>query len=324
MDNGQADTGPDTIEDLAQFLADNPEADADDSADEEKRAKPSEESDEDNSEETPEDASADEDEEPSEDAEKQPSTLKFKVPVKGDDGTETTVEVDQKELIAGYQRHADYTRKTMELADKEREAFSVVTAKIEEGRNHYLQQAQVAQAAVMQLAGLRSPQEMAALAQSDPALWVQEQQREVAVRGVIAQLQQNMQQEQRQSEMQRQQALQQQFHKAWGVLGKEGIDKPKLAKIYETVSSKYGIEAEKLANVYDPALVLLMRDAAAYQGLKDKKAEVVKKAQDAPRLPAARQNVPKNELRNKALNQRFASGKAKLGDLAAWIESNNL
>jgi hypothetical protein len=65
-----------------------------------------------------------------------------------------------------------------------------------------------------------------------------------------------------------------------------------------------------------------MRDAAAYQELKAKKAEVVKKAQDAPRLPAQRQSVPKNEQVNKRLDAKFASGKAKLSDLAAYIANN--
>jgi hypothetical protein len=75
--------------------------------------------------------------------------------------------------------------------------------------------------------------------------------------------------------------------------------------------------------VTDPALVLLMRDAVAYQGLKDKKAEVTAKAKDAPKLPQ-RQSVPKNEQVNQKLERRFSSGKAKLNDLAAFIANNNL
>jgi len=201
MQNGQADTSPETLDDLASFLVDNPEAD-------EKEDKPNaEESDEDNSDsETDEDAPADDedDESESEDAEKQTSDLKFKVPVKGEDGTESTVEVDQKELIAGYQRHSDYTRKTMELADKERQAFQVVTTKIEEGRNHYMQQAQLAHAAVQRLAGLRSPEDMAQLAQTDPASWVQEQQRAAAINGVLQQLEMGVNQERAQSHQQQQ------------------------------------------------------------------------------------------------------------------------
>jgi hypothetical protein len=319
MENGQGGDTPGTIDDLAEFLVDKPDADSD--PDQEENGQPSEEPQEDNSEEQTEDAPADE-EESSEDAEKPPSGLKFKVPVKGEDGGESTIEVDEKELIAGYQRHADYTRKTMELGDKEREITQAVAQKLEQGQGYYMQQAQLARAAVLQLAGLRSPQEMAQLAASDPATWVQEQSRQSAVQSVLAQLEQGMQREQQQTAAQREAATKQEISRAWGVLGQQGIDKPKLAKIYDTVSTKYNVPAERLAQVTDPALVLIMRDAAAYQGLKDKKAAVVQKAQDAPKLPTQRQSVPKQEQQNKALNAKFASGRAKIKDLAAYIANN--
>lgn len=319
MDNGQGGDAPGTIDDLADFLVDTPNADSD--PDQEESGQPSDEPQEDNSEEQTEDAPADE-EESSEDAEKPTSGLKFKVPVKADDGSDTTIEVDEKELVAGYQRHAQFTKLTMELADKEREITQVVHQKLDEGRNHYMQQAQLARAAVLQLAGLRSPQEMAQLAASDPATWVQEQSRQSAVQSVLAQLEQGMQREQQQTAAQREAATKQEISRAWGVLGQQGIDKPKLAKIYDTVSTKYNVPAERLAQVTDPALVLIMRDAAAYQGLKDKKAAVVQRAQDAPKLPTQRQSVPKQEQQNKALSQKFSTGKAKIKDLAAWIANN--
>lgn len=319
MTDGQAGDSPESIDSLADFLVDNPEAD-----EEEELKQNAKESDEDNSDsDNPEDAPADDDDEESEsdDAKEPTSSLKFKVPVKGEDGTESTVEVDQKELIAGYQRHADYTRKTMELADREREVTQVVAQKLQQGQSYYVEQAQLAQAAVRQLAGLRNPQEMAQLAQVDPAAWVQEQQRMAAVQGVMQQLEQGMQHERQQMAQQQAQTRAQQYERAWKELGKDGIDKPALAKIYKTVGEKYGIPPERFASVDDPAVVRIMRDAAAYAELKDKKAAVTKKVQDAPKLPAQRQSVPKNEQKAKALNQRFSRGTAKLGDLAAYLEN---
>lgn len=319
--DGQAGDSPGTLDDLAAFLVDNPEAD--EKEDDKNTPEPS---DEDNPDSEDEDAPADDedDESDSEDAEKQTSDLKFKVPVKGDDGTETVVEVDQKELIAGYQRHSDYTRKTMELADKERQAFTVVTTKIEEGRQHYMQQAQLAHAAVQRLAGLRSPQDMAELAQTDPASWVQEQQRAAAINNVLQQLEIGVNQERAMTMQQQQQAKAQQYERAWAELSKDGIDKPKLAGIFKTISSKYGVTSERLANVDDPVVVRIMRDAAAYQELQSRKSAVTKKAQDAPKLPAQRQSVPRNEQANKRLEARFNGGRARLKDLSAWIEQNNL
>jgi len=45
---------------------------------------------------------------------------------------------------------------------------------------------------------------------------------------------------------------------------------------------------------------------------------------DAPRLPAARQPVPRNEKLAKQIDARFKGGKAKLDDLAAYIAINKL
>jgi hypothetical protein len=316
MKDGQAEEGPGTIDDVAQFLVDNPEADI------EEEEQTSEESQEDNSDEQEEAPADDEsEEESSEKPKEQTSGLKFKVPVKGEDGQDTSIEVDEKELIAGYQRHADYTRKTQELADRERDVTQQVATKLEEGRNHYMQQAQLARTAVLQLAGLKSPQEMAQLAQTDPSAWVMEQQRANAIQSVLAQLEQGMTHEQQQAQAKQQEAMQREVSRAWGVLGQQGIDKPKLVEIYDKVSSKYSIPKAMLESLTNPQAVLIMRDALAYQGLKEKKAEVVKKANESPKLPQ-RQSVPKNEQRAQQLNRRFASGKAKLSDLAAFIANS--
>ena len=319
MIDGQAGDGPDTIDNLADFISDIP-----DGPEYDEDPPTSDEPDEGNSDElTDADPAEDEGDEPEseDDAKKQPS-LTFKVTVKGEDGADTTVEVDQNELVAGYQRHSDYTRKTQDLATREREVTQAVATRLQEGQNYYMQQAQMAQAAVRQLAGLRSSEEMAVLAQTDPAQWVQENQRAIAINGVMSQLQEGVQREQAQRQQVEQQNLQQAYSTAWEVLGKEGLDKPALQKLYSTATDKYGIPQQALANLYDPKLVLILRDAVAYQNLKQQKAQVTKKAVEAPRLPTQRQSVPKQEQRMKAINQRFASGKAKLNDLATYIENN--
>lgn len=316
---GQASDGPVSIDDVAQFLEDNPDVDSDPHDEEEGTT--SDDPEEDKSDEN-EEAPAEDDDESSEKPKEQTSGLKFKVPVKGADGADTSIEVDEKELIAGYQRHSDYTRKTQELADKEREVTQAVATKLEEGRNHFMQQAQVARTVALQLAGLRSPQELAQLAQTDPATWAVEKQRADNINAYVQWLEQSQAQAGEKLTREQQEVAQREASRAWGVLGQQGIDKPKLVEIYDKVSTKYGIPKDRLSAVTDPALVLLMRDAIAYQGLKDKKAEVVKKVAEAPKLPQQRQNVPKNEQKAKQLNTRFASGKAKLSDLAAYIANS--
>lgn len=320
MSTEQAETASETIDDLAQFLVDNPEADAQ----EEDQA--SEEPDKTDNSDDPEDSPADDEDEESEseEAEKQTSGLKFKVPVKGEDGTDASIEVDEKELIAGYQRHSDYTRKTTELANKEREAFKVVTTKIEEGHNYFRQQAALAHAAVRQLAGLRSPDEMASLAHSDPSEWVKEQQRERAITGALRGIEQSVHQHEQQRAQFMQQQEQEKISQTWQALAAEKIDRDGLAKLYATIGKKYGVKAESFGTVLDAGLVLALRDAAKYQELKQQKATVTKKAETAPKLPAQRQSVPRNEQLNKRIEARFKGGRAKLDDLAAFLQVNNL
>ena len=312
---GQADNSPVTTDDLADFLLDNPDVDQAPTEDEEVQA---------NAEESEDDAADDSpaaDEESDEDAEQQ-SGRKLKVTVKGEDGADTTLEVDEKELIAGYQRHADYTRKTQELAKQEREITSVMASKHQEMQAHYTQQAQLARMAVAQLAGLKSPQEMAQLAQTDPSAWVQESQRAQAIQGVMAQIEQGLQSEKAKQDQQMEQARQAAFQNAWGVLQKEGFDRPKLETLYKKASETFGFTGEELAQVMDPKAVLVLRDALAYRELKNKKAEVTKQATKAAPLPAQRQTVPKQEKQMQTLNRRFSSGKAKLNDLAAFIANS--
>ena len=315
--SGQADSAPGNLDDLASFLEDKPLEASDEQEDD---ATPQEDS-----QEEPDEAESAVDESEAEateeEAEDQPSAT-FKVTVKGEDGADQTLDVDQKELIAGYQRQRDYTVKTQALAERERQAFEVVTQEIEKSRAHYMQQAQLAHMAVRELAGLRSAEEMAVLAQTDPSLWVQEQQRTAAVQSRLQMLQQGVQSEQAHAQQMQAQQRQQLFSKAWDVLQEKGIDKPKLAGIYQEASKRYGFGEQEFANVYDPRIVLALRDAVAYRALHDKKPAVQQKAQAAPKLPATKQPVARSETKIKQLETRFArKGGAKLDDLAAYLSA---
>lgn len=310
--------------DLVDFLENTPEADAPVTLDDDDQQTSDESSAEDNSDELQdEDSTADDEAQAeSEEAKKQQSGLKFKVPVKGEDGADSTIEVDEKELIAGYQRQRDYTKKTQELATREREITQVVGQKFEEGRNHFLREAQFARAAIHHIAGLRSPAEMAQLAQTDPSAYVQEQAREAQVRSVLGEIEQRMQSEQAHQQNSAAQTTQQQAQAAWTELNSKGIDKPKLQKIFQTMKDDYGIADDVLGTILDPKAVMVMRDAAAYRELVKQKGAVTKKVADAPKLPAAKQPIPRNEQLTRKLNGRFASGKAKLNDLAAFIANS--
>lgn len=313
----QAESALGTLDDLASYL-DTPETesaedieatDADESTDEldtETEA---------NDEQDDESESTDDEEEPA-------PVEKITVKVKGEDGAEETLELTQEEVAASYLRQRDYTRKTQELAKRESEAVEFLTQKHEEIRSQYLSQAELTRAAIVQMAGIKSESEMAELANSDPAAWVAETNRQRQISAYLNQLNQQIEGEKSASEKAAEQRLaqtrQKQFSESWEVLSKEGIDKPKLQKIYGDISAKYGITDSELATVYDARMVKIMRDAVAYQALKDKKPEVTKKVQNAPRLPS-KQTPPAQERRSRELDNRFKSGRAKLSDLAAFL-----
>lgn len=321
--DGQADLAPISTDELAQFLIDNPDgADEQENTNEPTDAAPSDEDTE--APETEDDGPDDDSEEDSDEDKPDPtSQRKFKVTVKGEDGADLETEVDEKELVAGYQRQADYTRKTQELARREEQATEIVRAKVTEAQTHFVQRAQMAQAVVARLAGLRTPEEMLELSRVDPAGYVAEQARQQQVHSVIAGLENQWQQEQFRLQQEQQQALQQSFARCWGVLGQKGIDKPKLQHIFETVAKDYGIAQDRFAMLNDPAVVMVMRDAVAYRELQKKTSEVKKKAESAPRLPQ-KQSVPRNEPTEKRRVERLRSGRASRDDLAAFIAQHNL
>lgn len=324
--DGQAESAPETggLDDLAAFLSDTPETDPIDSEDD-TTADPA--PDTDKAEEADDQADdADPDDESADDADKTepPPDRKIKVKTKDDDGTESEIEVSEAELASSYLRQQDYTRKTQALSQRENQAVEFLKGKHDEVRAEYLEKAEFTRAAVVQMAGLKSEAEMAQLAQSDPAGWVAEQQRQLSIRNFLGQLDGQMKNErtlaQQQARQQHEQSLSQQFQQTWSELAKEKIDKPALAKIYGDVNKTYGFSNEELGNVYDHRLVKMMRDATAYQALKSKVPEVTRKTQAAPPMPN-RQTPTAQTRKTQALNERFKGGRARLNDLAAYLNS---
>lgn len=257
-------------------------------------------------------------------AQQQPQ--KIKVKVKTDTGADEEVEVDQDELVKGYQRQSDYTRKTQQIAEQSRQAAEIVQGQIDQARAHYQQQAQLAMATVARVAGLKSAEEMAQLAQADPSAWVQEQQRQLQIQQLMGGLSQQMQGEiqraQQQAEAKKAQQVEQMRSKAWAELTKANIDRDGVKSAFDASKKLYGFTDAELENVYDHRIVLLMRDAAAYRNLQAKKQSSVKPIGTvAP--PTSTQKAPTQQTRQqKAIDARFKGGKANVNDLAAFLAAN--
>ena len=315
--DGQAESAPESggLDDLASFLSDTPEEEST----EEIEASQADDSTADGD--TEAEANNEQDDDDSQESEEPAPVAKITFKVKGEDGTEETVEASTEELAASYLRQKDYTKKTQALAARESEAVNFLKTKHDEIRNQYLSQAEVTRAALVQMAGIKTGDEMAQLAHSDPAAWVAENQRQQSVTAYLNKLDQQINGERQraaqEAEAYRAQSLQKQFQQTWEVLEKEKIDKPALAKIYEGVNKTYGFTPEELGNVYDHRLVRMMRDAQAYQALKAQKADVTRKVSDAPRMPQRQMKQPTRL--DASLENKFKSGRAKLNDLAAYL-----
>jgi hypothetical protein len=318
--DGQAQA-PDTdgIAELANFLSDEPIEESEEEGTAEESTQDDTDSEENADSEESDEAEAEESEEA--EAEEKPKTeRKIPVTIKGDDGSEQKLEVTEEELVKGYHRQADYTRKTQALADRENQAVQVFQQKHSELRDNYLQRAEFATQAIAQMAGFRSDAEMAQLAAQDPATWVAENQRQNQIRQILGTLEQQTQAERQRANQERQQAQENQLSqikaRTWQELEKANIDKPKLENIYQNVMKNYGYEPKDFATVTDHRLVKMMADAVAYRALKAKAPEVTQKAKDAPRLQ--NKQLVSNKV-DAAREARFKSGRAKLNDLAAYF-----
>ena len=343
MADGQAATAPGTVNDLAKFLADNPELvdphDEDDATPPRTRARtrteptdtqdddatlaPDPEASEPDDDAPPAKGAKPEDEE-DEDATDRTSQRLIKVTVKGDDGSDETREVSEKELVKGYMLQADYSRKRAADEQQKNEISQRALNALETQRIRQLEELQFYEQAYRRHAGIRSPEEMATLARNDPATWVQEQQRQQLIAEDSQRLRADIQAKKGELEHTRSAQQQQAFSQAWGVLGQHGIDKPKLRKIFDETTKHFGIPEERYANIDDPKLVLILQAATKYMELKAQTADATRAAKGAPRLPAQRQPVPRNERLAKQIDARFKGGRAKVADLAAYLQINKL
>jgi hypothetical protein len=320
--DGQAQAPESSLESLADFLGDTPEEES-----QEGELATSEES-TDNGDDSTEEPQTDEVEETEEDAEADTDELKAKptneeieVTIKGEDGSDTKLKVTKDELIKGYQRQSDYTRKTQGLVERENQAVQVFQQKHSELRDNYLQRAEFATQAIAQLAGFRSDAEMAQLAAQDPATWVQENQRQNQIRQILGTLEQQTQAERRQAAQQAEQFQESQLktikERSWAELQKDGMDKPKLQKTYESVMKHYGYEPRDFSGVTDYRLVRMMADATAYRELKSKAPAVTQQAKAAPRMPNKQTQAANVKPE---IERKFSNGRAKLSDLVHFLD----
>jgi len=265
-----------------------------------------------------EDESEDESEEEATEEEPTP-TYKVKV------GKEE-VEVPLDELLKGYSRTADYTRKTQEIADQ-RKAVEAEKAKIEEAsklRDTYAQRLGIIEQMLKQQ---DSGEDLASLKETDPigyAVKVAEQaEREKQLSAVRAEQQRIAQQQQGEQQERLKTYLAQEAQKLAEAIPE--MNDPAKGQAIRTdirnFAQKLGYSEQELSQVYDSRAVTALYKAMQYDKLMSGKGDATKKVQQAPKMlkpgtstPEARQSQETKKL----MGQLRKTGRAK--DAAALFE----
>ena len=262
-------------------------------------------------EDTPEAQYADDESEQAEDQELVDEKPRYKVKASGEE-----VEVTLDDLIKGYQREADYTKKTQTLAEQRKQVESerAVIEQARQERDQYQQRLAAIEGALRQ-----APQEnLEALKETDPigyAVKVAEQtQRERHLQAISAERARIAEQQQAEQSQHLSQFLAVEAQKLSEAIP-EYADEQKSVQVKKDIrdyAKRIGWSDQELASVYDSRAVLTLYKAMQYEKLMSNKAGVTKKVAEAPKMFKAgvsRQSDPNTEQTKKAQAQLRKTGR---------------
>jgi hypothetical protein len=257
--------------------------------------------------------------EDAEEASEQPQTFRVKV-----DGEEVEVPLD--ELLKGYSRTADYTRKTQAIAEARKQAEAEASLAREE-RQRYAQTLEALDATLRQL----QPPEIDwdRLYKENPVEWVR--QREIARSRqeqsgwVQAQKQALVEKQQQEERIEAEKTLESERSKLlealpeWRDADKARADK---AKIVSYATEKLGFSVEEISDIYDARAVLALRKAMMFDELMSKRDQmrpkIMQKAKPMKAGAASSPQSTKVMASKTALSRLANSGSTR--DAAAVFE----
>jgi hypothetical protein len=216
-------------------------------------------------------AESEEQTEGDEDAEEAPQQSQtFRVKVDGEE-----VEVPLDELLKGYSRTADYTRKTQAIAEARKQAEAEAAAAREE-RQRY---AQTLAALEGTLKTLQPPDiDWDRLYQENPVEWVRQRElarsRQEQAAWVQAQKQALVQKQQAEEKIEAEKTLEAERSKLLEALPEwRDADKARTekAKIVSYATEKLGFSVEEISDIYDARAVLALRKAMMFDELMSKR-----------------------------------------------------
>lgn len=246
---------------------------------------------------------------------------RYKVKASGEE-----IEVTLDDLIKGYQREADYTKKTQTLAEQRKQVESErnVIEQAKTQRDQYQERLAMIESALRTYA----PQEnLEALKETDPigyAVKVAEQtQREKQLQAVQMERGRIAQQQQAEQSQNLNSHLAVEAQKLAEAIP-EYADEQKSVQVKKDIrdyARKIGWSDEELASVYDSRAVLTLYRAMQYEKLMGNKAGLTKKVNEAPKMlkpGVSRQTDVNSEQTKKAQNKLKQTGSIR--DAASVFE----
>ena len=197
------------------------------------------------------------------------------------DGSEMDVTLD--ELLRGYQREADYTRKTSELSLEKSRHNDMMQQSQSEINQKLSKLTELTSAAQQELQTEYSNIDFEKLYEDDP---VEAARLEHKMRKRSENLQ-RIQEETRNNQMNEFQKYLQEEQAKVATLIPEFSDPAKASRIkseMRTYLTKLGYNNNEIASVYDSRQVMLIKDAMAYDKLKKSNVKVTKKVAKAPKV----------------------------------------
>jgi len=228
------------------------------------------------------------------------------------DGSEMEVTLD--ELLRGYQREADYTRKTSELSLEKSKYNDLMQQSQSEINNKLSKLEELTTVAQQELQQEYSRIDFEKLYDEDPseAARLEHKMRKRAEN--LAMIQEETKANQQQEF---QKYLQEQQHKV-STLVPEFNDPAKASKLKSDMRlylSKLGYGDQDINSIYDARQVLLIKDAMSYDALKKSNIKVTKKVASAPKVvkPGTAKNKADANVRNRQdkLNRLKKTGSTK-------------
>lgn len=246
-----------------------------------------------------------------EEAPEQPKR-KYKVKAAGEE-----IEVDEDELIKGYQRSKDYTKKSQEVAEQRKaiEAERAKLSQVEQERQAYAQRLQ----AIDQFLGKQLQGEnLESLKETDPigyAVKVAERTEKEKQLSVIRAEQQRIAQVQQAEQQQKlQEHLQSEAQKLIDVIPEFGTEKgQELKREIRDYALNLGYSEQDLSNLYDHRAVLALYGSMQFKKLQQAKPDAMKRVQEAPKVLKAGTSTPptKSDAEKKAMQRLRESGKVR-------------